>query len=203
MALMIALGLIVLVAVAVGGWLLLRSPDDGNSSVDGDSTGDVQDDPGPAVGHVQAVDGVQFRLEAVQVDDTCIGHAYGAVSTFFDSTNCTGLSRALYSAQLPGGPVVVSVSRIQLPDTASARALRALADQNGSGNINDLLREGVSYAGGPNELSNAEYASAVAGPTVTIVESSWIDPASAGSAADVDRVAASGLVLEVPPLPGG
>ena len=137
------------------------------------------------------------------MDDTCAGHAYGDVATFFETTNCTGLSRALYSAQLDGGAVVVSVSRIQLPDTATARDLRALADRNGSGNINDLLREGVSYSGGPRELSNAEYASAVQGPTVTIVESSWVDPAAGGSAADVDRVAASGLVLEVPPFPAG
>jgi hypothetical protein len=199
MALMIALGLVLLVAIAVGGWIALRDPDSGGPSSDDPSAGEVQDQ-GPAVGDVQAVDGVQFRVEAVQVDDTCVGHSYGDVATFFDATNGTGLSRALYSAQLEGGPVVVSVSRIQLPDTASARDLRALADRNGSGNINDLLREGVSYSGGPDELSDAEYASAVSGPTVTIVESSWVDPESTGSAADVDRVAASALVLPVPPF---
>ena len=107
----------------------------------------------------------------MQVDDTCVGHAYGDTATFFETTNCTGLSRALYSAQLDGGAVVVSVSRVRMPDTATARDLRGLTDRNGSGNVNDLLREGVSYSGGPAELSGAEYASAVSGPAVTIVES--------------------------------
>ena len=87
-----------------------------------------------------------------------------------------------------------------MADTATARDLRALTDRNGSGNVSDLLREGVSYAGGPGELSSAEYASAVSGPTVTIVESSWVDPAAGGSAADVDRMAANGLSLQVPPF---
>jgi hypothetical protein len=87
-----------------------------------------------------------------------------------------------------------------MPDTTTARDLRALTDRNGSGNVNDLLREGVTYAGGPDGLSSAEYASAVSGPTVTIVESSWVDPAAGGSPADVDRMAANGLVLQVPPF---
>jgi hypothetical protein len=89
-----------------------------------------------------------------------------------------------------------------MPDTATARDLRALTDRNGSGNVSDLLREGVTYPGGPAELSSAEYASAVSGPTVTIVESSWVDAAAGGNAADVDRVAGSGLALSVPPFPG-
>ena len=91
----------------------------------------------------------------------------------FGTTDCTGLSRALYSADVGGEPVVVSVVRVQMPDAATARALRALADQNGSGNVSDLLREGVRYTGSPAELSGAEYASALSGPTVTIVEAAW------------------------------
>jgi hypothetical protein len=143
---------------------------------------------------------VQFTVEAVQVDDTCVGHAYGETATFFDTTNCTGLSRALYSAQLDGGAVVVSVARVRMPDTGAARELRALTDRNGSGNVSDLLREGVTYSGGPAELSGAEYASAVSGPAVTIVESAWVDPESGGGA-DLDRMAGSGLSLQVPPFP--
>ena len=40
----------------------------------------------------------------------------------------------------------------------------------------------------------------MSGPTVTIVESSWVAPAAGGSAADVDRMAANGLSLQVPPF---
>ena len=62
-----------------------------------------------------------------------------------------------------------------MPDNGIARELQALTDRNGSGNVSDLLREGVRYTGSPAELSGAEYASAVSGPTVTIVESAWVD----------------------------
>jgi hypothetical protein len=199
--LLVALALALVAALAVGGWLVLRDPDGGGPG--GGAAASVAETPvaGPAVGDTQDVDGVQYTVEAVQVDDTCVGHAYGETATFFETTNCSGLSRALYSAQLNGGAVVVSVSRVRMPDTASARDLRALTDRNGSGNVNDLLREGVGYAGGPDELSGAEYASAVSGPTVTIVESSWVDPAAGASPADIDRMAANGLVLQVPPFP--
>jgi hypothetical protein len=202
--LLIGLALALVVLLAIGGWLVLRDPDDGGTGATGTpsaATGEVAE-AGPQVGDVQDVDGVQFTVQAVQVDDTCVGHAYGDTATFFETTNCTGLSRALYSAQLEGGPVVVSVSRVRMPDTATARELRALTDRNGSGNVSDLLREGVTYPGGPAELSGAEYASAVSGPAVTIVESAWVDPAGGGSAADVDLIAGSGLSLEVPPFPG-
>ena len=86
-------------------------------------------------------------------------------------------------------------------DAAGARALRALTDRNGSGNVSDLLREGVRYAGGPEKLSGAEYASAVDGSTVTIVETAWAAPGDAGDTADLDVVAATALVLPMPEHP--
>lgn len=199
--LLVILALALVAALAVGGWLVLRDP--GSDGPGGGTASAAPETPaaGPVVGDTQDVGGVQYTVEAVQVDDTCVGHAYGETATFFETTNCSGLSRALYSAQLDGGAVVVSVSRVRMPDTATARDLRALTDRNGSGNVNDLLREGVGYPGGPDELASAEYASAVSGPTVTIVESSWVDPAAGGNAADIDRMAANGLVLQVPPFP--
>jgi hypothetical protein len=101
-----------------------------------------------------------------------------------------------------GGEVVVSVIRVQMPDATAARALRTLADQNGSGNVSDLLREGVRYTGSPAELSGAEYASALSGPTVTIVEVAAAEDAQVG-APELDRVAGEALALEVPPFPEG
>ena len=134
--------------------------------------------------------------------DTCTGHAYGAVAEFLGATDCVGLARALYSTEVDGEAVVVSVARVQMPDAAAARELRGLADQNGSGNVSDLLREGVRYPGSPAELSGAEYASAVSGPTVTIVEAAWVAEDAQLGAAEIDRLAGEGLALEVPPFPG-
>jgi hypothetical protein len=149
---------------------------------------------------VQKIGGVAFTVEAVAVDPTCADHSYGQVGQSLQATDCTGLSRALYSAQLPGGKVVVSVIRIRMPDTVSARKLKALAYVNGTGNVNSLLREGVRYPGGPTRLVNEEYDSAVAGTTVTIVEDSWVDPAVAGSSATLDATATNALALKTPPF---
>jgi hypothetical protein len=172
---------------------------------DGDSGTTAPPEPtetvpaGPAVGSVQQVAGVSYTVRAAEVDDTCVGNAYGDTAAFFETADCTGLSRALYSAQVGGREVVVSVARVRMPDTLAARDLRGLTDTSGSGNVSDLLREGITYPGGPKGLGDeAEYASAVSGPTVTIVESAWVNPSAAGTDAEVDQVATSGLSLTTP-----
>ncbi|CAA9234914.1 MAG: hypothetical protein AVDCRST_MAG57-1225 [uncultured Blastococcus sp.] len=202
--LIVAAVLLVVVVLAAGLLLFLRGQDDPSSDA-GTAAGSsaVQAAPaGPEVGDTQVVGGVEFTVQAVDLDDTCVGHAYGETATFFATSDCAALSRALYSAMVDGQPVVVSVSRVQMPDTAAARSLQALTDRTGSGNVNDLLREGVRYTGSPAELSGAEYASAVSGAGVTIVESAWVDEDSGGSSDRVDEVAEAALALPVQPFPG-
>ncbi|MCA0144103.1 hypothetical protein [Blastococcus sp. LR1] len=193
------LALVVVCGVAV--WLVNSGDPEGGSGNGGTAAATPTAEVGPVPGDVLPAGGTRFTVEQVQVDDTCAGHAYGDVATFLEGTDCLGLSRALYSASVEGAPVVVSVSRVAMADPATARQLRGLADTNGSGNVSDLLREGVTFDGAPEALSSAEYASAVSGATVTIVESSWSDPATAGSTAAIDAVATAGLALPVPPLP--
>jgi len=144
---------------------------------------------------------VAYTLQAVDVADTCRGHGYGKVGDSFDQTDCVGLSRGLYSAQVDGQAMVAAVSHVRMPDSASARALKALADSNGTGNVSDLLREGAGYVGAPDALHDAEYASAVSGSVVTIVETSWADQGGAGTADSLNGAASSGLVLELPDPP--
>ncbi|MDK3256647.1 hypothetical protein [Blastococcus capsensis] len=193
--------LVVLGATVAG--LLLGDGGDVGSGPGTTVTATESAPPGPAPGEVRTVDGTAYTLEVVQVDGTCAGHAYGQVAEFLAATDCTGLSRALYSASVDGAPVVVSVSRVAMADAATARELRELTDTDGSGNVSDLLREGVTYDGGPARLSSMQYASAVSGPTVTVVESAWAGPATAGSIAALDKTASDGLALPVPPPPGG
>jgi hypothetical protein len=203
MLVMVLVGVVAVAVLGVGGWLVLRGgPDDGGGAAAAASSAEPATE-GPEVGAVQDVGGVSFTVEAVQTDGTCLGHAYGDTADFFADNDCTGLSRALYSTEIGGESVVVSVSRVRLADAATARNLRSLTDANGSGNVSDLLREGVRYTGSPAELSGAEYASAVSGTTVTIVESAWVDENAEGSSADIDQVADSGLALAVPPFPAG
>ena len=201
--LIIAAAVAVLLVLGVGGWLISRAGSAGTGTGAAAGASASHATAGPKQGDVQQVAGVSYTVEAVKVDNSCAGHAYGQVGTFLQATDCTGLSRALYSGSLPRGPIVVSVIRVRMPNTSTARQLRDLADRNGSGNVSNLLREGVRYTGSPAGLANEEYASAVSGSTVTIVETAWVDPGGAGKAADIDAAATSGLALSTPPMPGG
>lgn len=192
---------LVLAAVVAGIGALGGGPADTATGA-GDPSSAAEPAPqGPAAGDTADVEGRTFTAQAVDLADSCRSHAYGQVAEFFAAADCTGLSRALWATQLDGRAVVVSVSRVQMPDTAAARELQSLTDTNGTGNVNDLLREGVRYAGGPDSLSGSEYASAVSGPVVTVVEASWVQ-AGAGGAAEIDAVADAALALETPPFPG-
>jgi hypothetical protein len=191
----------IVVVLGVAAWLVSKGGS-GNSASGSATTSSTPAAAGPKAGDVQKIGAVAFTAEAVAVDSSCASHAYGQVGSSLRATDCTGLSRALYSAQLPGGKIVVSVIRVRMPDTVSARNLKALADRNGSGNVSNLLREGVTYPGGPTRLVNEEYDSAVSGTTVAIVEDSWVDPAVAGSSATLDATATSALALKTPPFSG-
>ncbi len=203
--LLVALGALALVVliVVVGLSLLGGGGDDPSDPGTAGATSAAAEEPtGPQPGDTADLGGQTYTAQVVDLVDSCGDHAYGRVAEFLAATNCTGLSRALWSTEVDGKAVVVSVSRVQMPDTAAARELQRLADTTGTGNVNDLLREGKGYAGGPQELSGAEYASAVSGPVVTIVESSWVQP-GAGDAATVDAIADGALGLETPPFPAG
>jgi hypothetical protein len=190
------LAVVVLVGLVVG----LAGGEGGAAAQEGPAAGTAPATPtpaGPTPGTRTVVDGRTFLLQRVQVADTCVGNAYGDVASAFEASDCAGLARALWSTDVDGRAVVVSVSAVDTGDPAAARSLRTLADTDGSGNVSDLLREGVDYPGSPAELSGAEYASAVAGSVVTIVETAWSD-GRGGDAADLDVVAGTGLTLPMP-----
>jgi hypothetical protein len=203
-ALLVSTALLLVVVLGIGATLLLGGDDDDQASAGagtseaGDTAAPADEPTGPEVGDREVVDGLTFVAQEVRVDDSCADNSYGAVADFFSDDDCTGLARALYSTEVKGRPVVVSVSVVDMGEASPARALRALADRNGSGNVSDLLREGVRYDGGPDRLSDAEYASAVSGSTVTIVETAWAKGGKKGSAHDLDVVASTALVLPMP-----
>ena len=194
--LLVAAALLAIVLVGAGIWLSTRGSDDAGADPAGTSSSASAaptSSAALAVGATEVVNGTTFTLQAMQVDSTCQGHAYDSVADFFARSDCTGLSRSLWSTDAGGQPAVVALSRVTMPDVGNAQALRALADTDGSGNVSDLLREGVRYEGGPTKLTNAQYASAQQDTTVTIVETSWTGTAGASSA--LDALASSALSL--------
>jgi hypothetical protein len=204
-ALLVGAALLVLVLVA-GGVLLLINGGLGHGSGTTGATASGASKSAPATladGSTQQVDGMTFTLQGSRTDTTCDGHAYGQVIGFFQSTDCAGLSRALYSAEVDGHPMVIAVSHVRMHDAVSARSLKQLTDTNGTGNVSDLLREGVRYPGGPTALKNSGYRSDIHGAVVTIAETAWVLPASAGDDGQLDTAARAGLALDVPTVPGG
>jgi hypothetical protein len=193
----------VLAAVAVGGIVLLtRGLHRTSTAAAPAAAPTTAAAPALAIGSTQTVDGQTFTLQALKVDSTCVGHAYGQVAGFLGTNPCTGLSRALYSTVVNGRQMVVAVSHTRMADPASATRLKALADDSGTGNVSDLLREGMTWAGGPTRLGSAsEYASKLRGDVVTIVETAWVPPSS-GTADQLDTAAEDGVDLPVPDFAG-
>lgn len=198
----VAAAVLVLLLVAVGGVLVAQglggSGDTGTSAGSTSAPSSSAAPSGPStpaalpVGTVQQGGDTDYTLEVVSYDSTCRNHSYGAVTGFFGTTDCSGLSRSLWSAEVGGQPAVVSVSRVTMPDATRVQALLSLTDVSGTGNISDLLREGSRYPGGPDRLSDAAYQSEPAGDVAVIVETSWVgeagDPAALQQLAD-DAVA--------------
>ncbi|MEI4273292.1 hypothetical protein TEK04_16335 [Klenkia sp. LSe6-5] len=164
------------------------SDDGGSTEATASTTAPTTTASGPTtptalpVGTVQQGGETDYTLQVTSYDSTCRGHAYGAVVGFFSTTDCAGLSRSLWSAEVGGQQAVVSVSRVAMPDPARAQALLSLTDVSGTGNVSDLLREGSRYEGGPEALSSAQYASQVVDDVAVVVETSWVGEPGADGA---------------------
>lgn len=101
----------------------------------------------------------------------CADHSYGKTRQFFRQHPCDQLTRTLYVTTEHGTRVFSSVSQVQMPDEATAAALERLTDHNGTGNVTDLLTDGITAPGAPATAKGGGYASGRDGNTVTIVES--------------------------------
>jgi hypothetical protein len=118
-ALLVAAVLLLVVVLGIGVTALFDG--DGGTTADAaPSTAGQAAAPaaGPEPGDRETVDGRTFVAERVQTDPTCVGNAYGAVAAFFTGTDCSGLARALYSTDVGGRPVVVSVSVADMGDAS-------------------------------------------------------------------------------------
>ena len=85
---------------------------------------------------------------------TCADHAYGAVATYLATHPCLGLQRLLAGTSVGGRPVGFNLASLGIPSTsadpyANAVAFRQLVEQDGTGNLTDLLRDGYRLPRGP------------------------------------------------------
>lgn len=110
------------------------------------------------------------------VSTNCAANSTGEVRKFFTEHPCQRLTRALYNTAYGNYPVLVSVVVVSTAGSGEAQQLKALADRDGTGNINDLLKDGTARVpGAPKKLGQGKYASRLTGSQVVIVLSEFFD----------------------------
>ncbi len=117
------------------------------------------------------------RVAGPATDTDCAAHSFGKTQQFFQQHPCQQLLRAVYSTTLPDGlQAMTSVAVVRMADEASAGQLRALTNGDQTGNVADLIREGVQVPSAPTsgQLQEGGYASGASGSTVTIALSAFV-----------------------------
>ena len=126
-----------------------------------------------------------YAVKVTDVITDCASHARGQVKDSFDTQNCVKATRSLATGRVNGRPVLFVESRIQMASAEAAASIKQVLDGNGTGNLNDLLREGKTFPGAPDTMPDSGYASVQTGPVVCVVEAGFID---GGPSSDTDAV---------------
>jgi hypothetical protein len=123
---------------------------------------------------------VKIWTETTNAD--CAAHAYGApVISYLQAHPCSGVTRLLATTTVNGKSVGFAQSAIGFKGTApdvytTAGRFRSLVTQEGTGNLNDLLREGRRLPSGPTAVPSPDAFSALGQDAgVTIVDAWYLD----------------------------
>ncbi|GAB2985661.1 hypothetical protein [Saccharothrix stipae] len=108
-------------------------------------------------------------------DSDCAVHAYGQTKTFLTSTPCQQLTRGLYTTTTPDGVTVyTSVSVVRMKTVEDAAKLKDLTTRDGTGNVNDLVKDGAVRVPNLTTLANGGFAARQDDRDVIIIESDSI-----------------------------
>jgi hypothetical protein len=113
---------------------------------------------------VHAPDGTTYvvKLWAEVQNDTCFDHAYGKpIREFLTKHPCDGMTRYLGTTTVGGRPVGFAETSTGFTGTAkdpyvNSGAFRQLVEKDGTGSINDLLREGYRLPSGPAQVPSPD-----------------------------------------------
>lgn len=162
-----ALGLVAVALVAALVWLLIDSGGSGKSA-----------DPSPTRSTAPAGEFEFAKNEQIPAplrDTKCVDHAYGAVKDFLAKTQCTQLARQLFTTTLDDGRTVyTSISVVRMANAQDAAKFKELTSADGTGNINDLVREGTVKVPDLKSLASGGFASKLEDREVVIVESDTV-----------------------------
>jgi hypothetical protein len=115
--------------------------------------------------NVTSVDGsTQWSIKVWVQDDTvnCEDHAYGAqVIAYLKANLCRGMTRLLAATTVGGRPVGIAQTLISFSGDApavyqTAGNFATLVSQNGTGNVNDLLREGKRFPNSGSQVGDPD-----------------------------------------------
>jgi hypothetical protein len=147
---------------------------------------------GPASGSVPA----GWTLRAADDQTDCAAHSYGEVAAFFSKTPCSSVHRLLATTNAGGRPVLIASNVVTFPTVEQARHYLNLVTSDGTGNINDLLREGTGYPGGPAALPAAAFASRQDGNRVLVAEAGYVPGESDAEDPVLKSVAQHGVLSD-------
>lgn len=127
----------------------------------------------------------------------CADHSHGRTKISFRKHNCVQARRALGSGQVDGRPVLFVVARIEMKSSEAATSVKHVLDGIGTGNLNDLLREGKTFPGAPQSMPDSGYASVQSGSVVLVTEAGFADRGSSSSDDPALRGAARKVAVEL------
>ncbi|MCW2540212.1 MAG: hypothetical protein JWN95_1937 [Frankiales bacterium] len=120
-----------------------------------------------------------WQRQAADDQTNCAAHSYGQVPAFFSQHPCERVHRELLTTTGDAGrPIVMASYLITFSQAATAAQFNALVTSDGTGNVSDLLREGVSITGSPKRLPPAAFFSTQSGTQVRVAEAAYLSGAS-------------------------
>lgn len=137
--------------------------------------------PSPTASILKTDTPTDYAVKVTDVITDCAAHSRGKVLASFKAENCVKATRLLATGVVGGRPVLYVVSRVEMATSDAAASVKQVLDGNGTGNLNDLLREGKTYPGAPSEMPVSGYASVQNGTMVTVAEAGFVDDGRSSS----------------------
>jgi hypothetical protein len=145
------------------------------------------------------VNGVRFSPQGFQQDQNCAAHAYGDVQVWLSQHTCQTMARSLYQTALGGRTAAVAQTVVSFADATTAKAFAVAAGTPGGGGVDDLVKDGQGWPGGPKTFDDAAYSVTAANTSVRLIEVVWIGQPSSPTDPNLTKLA--GAALGLPAVP--